>query len=625
MSETEDLFSQIINSDSKQICLISAPGSGKTSRALIPKMEKVLSHSDIDSKNVVILTFSRMSAADLKKRIGETGARASTVHSFCLSLLLSEDNHQIRTRINSIIFEFERDTLIADLKATFTNIHRKILDKQLQEFAAGWAIEPHDQVFERNDEQRAFKQAVVNWLDEHHAAMMEEIVYHAVDLTDKVSDLKLLDESKYIFVDEYQDLNVLEQKFVDQLAAQAELLLVVGDPDQSIYSFKYAHPEGIKSFSGRFNVESYSHLKTGRCAKSIVRVARELLKQSEPTRTELLEALPRNEEGEVHFVRKQTQDEEFAHVLKQISSKLNAKVPPNEIIVLVPRKKLGQEFADYAEKNKESVGISQADASFNLISKVKFTIAEQRRVLLLALLSNPSSILHFRCYVGIGDKTACAEEIRNLKNHYGGLENAIANAKIDDFPKKKSRLRTICKKIADLRQFLESHKGVEITDALLDELFPATDASLVQLRSIIDKLREDDDTTTSLYNKFADHFRNIPRDEKTVRIMTMMASKGLEADHVFILGCNSGNIPGNNRSTFLSEMQHKEEQRRLLYVAFTRAKKTLTVSWARRMSFSGSKGQATASVGTRNIGGEKYSILSISPFLQDLPGIKWET
>jgi superfamily I DNA/RNA helicase len=211
-----------------------------------------------------------MSAADLKKRIGETGARASTVHSFCLSLLLSEDNHQIRTRINSIIFEFERDTLIADLKATFTNIHRKILDKQLQEFAAGWAIEPHDQVFERNDEQRAFKQAVVNWLDEHHAAMMEEIVYHAVDLTDKVSDLKLLDESKYIFVDEYQDLNVLEQKFVDQLAAQAELLLVVGDPDQSIYSFKYAHPEGIKSFSARFNVESYSHLKTGRCAKSIV-------------------------------------------------------------------------------------------------------------------------------------------------------------------------------------------------------------------------------------------------------------------------------------------------------------------------------------------------------------------
>ncbi len=242
-------------------------------RALIPKLEQILAKTDVDPKTVVLLTFSRMSASDLKKRSGETGVRVSTVHSFCLSLLLSEDNHQIRKRVNSIIFEFERDTLIADLKAVFTDIHKKVLAKQLDQFAAGWAIHPHDQVFEKNEEQRAFKRSVVNWLDEHQAAMMEEIVYHAVDLMDKVTGMKLVDESKYILVDEYQDLNVLEQKVVDQLATQSEFLLVVGDPDQSIYSFKYAHPEGIKLFSTRSEVESYSHLKTGRCAKKIVRVA----------------------------------------------------------------------------------------------------------------------------------------------------------------------------------------------------------------------------------------------------------------------------------------------------------------------------------------------------------------
>ncbi len=244
-------------------------------------------------------------------------------------------------------------------------------------------------------------------------------------------------------------------------------------------------------------------------------------------------------------------------------------------------------------------------------------------MLLLALLANPSSILHFRCYLGIGDSETYAEEIRELKNQYGNLENAFANAKIEDLPKRKLRLRSLCKRIVELRHLLESQKGAEITDALIDELFPSP--AFLRLRRVIDKVRDKADTAASLYNKFTEHFRIIPSEESVIRVMTLMASKGLEAEHVFIIGCNSGNIPGNNRSTTLSDIQHNEEQRRLLYVAFTRAKKTLTVSWARRMPFAGSKGQATASVGTRRIKGDTVSILSISPFLQDLPDVMWET
>ena len=80
---------------------------------------------------------------------------------------------------------------------------------------------------------------IVNWLEEHEAAMMEEIVYFAVDLARQLPDARVLAEPQFIFVDEFQDLNRLEQEFIGQLAAQSQLLLVVGDPDQSIYSFKY--------------------------------------------------------------------------------------------------------------------------------------------------------------------------------------------------------------------------------------------------------------------------------------------------------------------------------------------------------------------------------------------------
>lgn len=625
MSETDDLFSQILNSNAKHICLIAAPGSGKTSRALIPKVQKVLAKAGADPKEVLILSFSRLSAADLKKRVGETGARASTVHSFCLSLLLSEDNHSIRKRIHSIIFDFERDTLIADLKAIFSSTNKGELKKQLDQFAAGWAINPHDEVFEENDERRAFKHAVINWLDEHEAAMMEEIVYHAVDLANKVTGLELIEKGRYIFVDEYQDLNVLEQQFVDLLAADSELLFTVGDPDQSILSFKYAHPEGIRTRFARTEVEPYSHLRTGRCAKRIIEVARALLQQSEPTRTDLPEALPTNEDGEVHFVRKDTQDDEFKYVLRQISSKVKEGVSPEDIFVLVPKKKLGLEFADYAEKRKEENGLDSETAKFKFIAKPEYSDEEQTRILLLALLANPSSILHFRCYVGIGDASAFAKELIELKRQYGNLGEVFLRANADDFSKKKSRVRRLCDRIATLREFLKSHEGAQLTPELLDEIFPATDPILMRVRTILNELHEQDDTAASLYEKFTDYIRTIRDEPNTVRIMTLMASKGLETDHVFIMGCNAGNIPGKNRSAHLSDLEHKKEQRRLLYVAFTRAKRTLTVSWARHMLFGGSKGQATDSVGTIKRKGKTYSVLAISPFLQDLPNVKWES
>jgi len=172
---------------------------------------------------------------------------------------------------------------------------------------------------------------------------------------------------------------------------------------------------------------------------------------------------------------------------------------------------------------------------------------------------------------------------------------------------------------------LLSHRGEELTDELLEEIFPKKNPDITQLRGAIDNLREEDDTPSTLYEKFTDFVRTIPDETNTIRVMTLMASKGLEADHIFIMGCNDGNLPGVNRSTHLSDVQHKEEQRRLLYVAFTRAKKSLTVSWARLMPFAGSKGQATKSVATRKIDGQTSSVLGISPFLQDLPNIKWET
>jgi len=140
----------VITSTSKLICVIAAPGSGKTTRILVPKAAAILAGDRIRSEDVLLLTFSRVSAIDLRSKVGNLARvpRASTVHSFALSFLISENNHGIRNRIDSILFEFQKDVLLADLRLVFPNTHLPELGRRLEEFSAGWATRPHDEVFE---------------------------------------------------------------------------------------------------------------------------------------------------------------------------------------------------------------------------------------------------------------------------------------------------------------------------------------------------------------------------------------------------------------------------------------------------------------------------------------------
>lgn len=98
--------------------------------------------------------------------------------------------------------------------------------------------------------------------------------------------------------------------------------------------------------------------------------------------------------------------------------------------------------------------------------------------------------------------------------------------------------------------------------------------------------------------------------------MTLLRSKGLDVEHVYIIGCNGGNIPGENKSVYLTSDEHKQEQRRLLFVGLTRAKKTVTITWSRYIPFAESRRNNTASIGTITKNGKPMSKVSLSEFLE---------
>ncbi|HVY72440.1 MAG TPA: ATP-dependent helicase [Candidatus Paceibacterota bacterium] len=615
---------EILNSDASKICVIAAPGSGKTKRILIPKTAQILSDPNVRPKDVLLLSFSRLSAKDLKERVasmGDRAPRASTVHSICLAFLLSENDHDMRSRIESVLLDFEKNALLWDLKLIFPRISKPDLKNHLDAFSAGWATQPHDQVFEEDDFKRGFKAAVVNWLSEHEAAMMEEIVYGAVALARRLGTADFIREPRYILVDEYQDLNLLEQEFVNLLAVESDLLLVVGDPNQSIYGFKFSHPTGITDFANQADVRSWNSLITGRCPGPVVAVANQLIRQANPT-APLLQAL-RPDEGEVHFVMKQTQLEEFEYVARSIAQRLSSGAQPSDTLVLVPKKKLGKEFVDYINAHKSELGFDE-NQKVVFESKMQLTEIEQERILLFGLFVKPDSLLRARVYLGLGDERMMARELKTVKEKYGNLRNALQNAKSEDFPARSRRVRQLCERIAHLKTLLPPEEDDQPIDSVINTLFPENNEELASIRGVLAELREEDDSLESLYTKFTDHLRAVPTDNATVRVMTIMASKGLEAPHVYMMGCNSGNIPGTNRSTHMTDHEFREEQRRFLFVGITRASMSLTISWARHIPFGQSRQHHTRGIGFRRQQGQPEAVVGLSPFLRDITGITWE-
>lgn len=622
MACNEQEIKEILESDAKRICVIAGPGSGKTQGILIPKAKQLVSSKNIDVKEILLLTFSRLAALDLKTKVKALNKvpLASTLHSHCLSFLISEDNHEIRKRINSILLDFEKKILISDLKIIFPDKDKKYLKKMLEQFSAGWAIEQHDKVFNEDDEKRKFKSAVLNWLNEYEAAMMGEIVYFAVDLAKKLRSDRLLPEfikrTKFILIDEFQDLNRLEQEFIEILGENSKLLMVLGDPNQSIYSFKFAHPDGIVNFSNKEDVFTKTLPTSGRCAEKIIDIANKILVQADPNCKKLK---PRDnaEEGEVKILANKYQEKEFEKIFYLILEKINLGVRCKDILVLVPRKKLGMEFANYANNIKIEQKIDK-DFLFIFTIGNTFNEREEEKILEFSLLANSESILHLRSYLGLKDNNHFAKEISELKEKYGSLKNAYKIAKIEDFDIKQKKLIYLVNRIIFLKELISSLEKEDNLEAIFLKLFPENDIMLSDLRNTLLALKEEGDTVKDLYDKFIDYSRTIHLKDNVIRIITLMASKGLEADHVFIMGCNNGNIPGANRSVYLTDKDHKDEQRRLLYVGITRAIRTLTISWSRNILFSQAKGQHTSSVGTTSFEGKRYSRVAISEFLQDL-------
>jgi superfamily I DNA/RNA helicase len=557
--------------------VVAGPGTGK-SFAMKRRVARLL-ESGIDPSSILPVTFTRVAAEDLHRELVGMGVpgcenlQGTTLHSLAMRILMRNHVLHATGRTPRPLNDFEIKPLEADLSQTHGGIRE--VRKRLRAYEASWARLQHDEPgFVQSAEDERFSNDLVPWLVFHEAMLIGEVIpqlYHYL-----VSNPAAQERGEYahILVDEFQDLNKAEQGVIDLLSDNAEVC-IVGDDDQSIYSFKHAHPEGIRDWmTARPHADDLTLADCRRCPTTVVEMANALIRHNvnRPVRRALL-PIAANGQGDVRILQYPTSDHEVVGIADIITGLVQAGSPAGDILVLAQRGVIGTPI--YAALVARGVPVRSYYAEAELDDE-----AAQRRFAILKLFVDRQDRVALRWLVGLGSNNWRAPGYRRLRAHCeasgatpwdvleqmsaGHLTLPYTQALVDHFNEIKAEI--------DALEGLGSLAGV------VDELFPVDTDSLRDLRAlalaVLETVAEDDREAFLSELAAAIAKPEIPSEIQDVRIMSLHKSKGLSAPITIVAGCVEGLLP-KQPDTDLPQAERTaqlEEQRRLFYVGISRVK-----------------------------------------------------
>ena len=463
--------------------------------------------------------------------------------------------------------------------------------KRLRAFSAAWArLQSDEPGWPREAADGRFHRGLISWLRFHECMLIAELVpeaLHYLRNNPASPDRRAFD---HVLVDEYQDLNRAEQVILDLLSERGNLA-VVGDEDQSIYSFKFAHPEGIAGFPETHPGTHDEDLREcWRCPRLVVAIANSLIANNENRSPRILTCRGGNPKGRVHVVQWGTMEEESSGLAQTIHQHVQSgDVEPGRVLVLAPRRQIGYAIRDSLNSLGTNAHSFFDEEAFEGRPHEDDSSASQQAFTLLSLLANPDDAVSLRCWCGFGSSSLRALPWRRVRDYCkGGRASprevlgqlARAEVRIPYTREVVDRYQVLQARLADLRDL----RG----RALVNSLFPEDAAWAGPFRTVSPTGHDGDDFGPA---ELLDGVRTriiqpeLPTDVAYVRIMSLHKSKGLTADMVVIAGCIAGMIPATIPQDLSSEEQQRflEEQRRLFFVGITRTKRVLVLSSFARM------------------------------------------
>lgn len=579
---------EIARTDESPLRVMAGPGTGK-SFAMKRRVARILEEEDVDPARILAVTFTRTAARDLKEELhqleieGCENIDAGTLHSFCFRLLsknhvleyLGREPQPLLTIPQSGILKFQAEPMLYDLQRKGDFGALREMTKRIRAYEAAWARLQIDEPGRiQNQADLEFEEALIKWLTFHKGMLIGELVPYALRY---IQDNPMCDERRsydYVIIDEYQDLNKAEQVLIDLISENSNTS-IVGDIDQSIYSFKHAHPEGILEYSQTHEGTHDEELtECRRCPSSVVTIADNLIRNNHSDRTQ-----PRlvphidNSEGEVEILQFRTIEEETEALAELINHLIdNEGYGPEDILVLTPRRVIAYQIRDnlygmdvpvHSYYQEEALEETEAQLAF---AKLSLLVNREDRLALRFWLGFGSSTWHRYPYSYL--RSYCQENGVSPYNVLVQLANQEINIPYSN---------VLEKKFIEIRSELERLESLTVQE-VIDTLFPLGEDWAEQLRSLANGVIHNGITLKKLLSELTIKITQpvMPEDGNYVRIMSLHKSKGLSSPVVIIAGCVEGLIPITDSNLVgLEQERALQEQRRLFYVAMTRTRERL--------------------------------------------------
>lgn len=311
----------IASAPEKRLRVIAGPGTGK-SFAMKRRVAKLL-ESGIAPNEILAMTFTRVAAEDLHRELkkldtpGSDQLEGKTLHSLAMGILGRKHVFEALGRKPRPLNKFEERALRCDLADAHGGM--KNVKDLIHNYEAAWAQSQGDEPgYAKAGEEKALQHDLVNWLTFHGAMLIGELIPYLVRYLKTNPGAPEHTEFNYLLVDEYQDLNKAEQTAIEYLGAAAEVC-IVGDDDQSIYSFKSAHPDGIRQWKDlNAGCGDLQMQDCHRCPTTVVEMANSLISHNQNREPRTLTPLPDKGRGEVVILQVENVEAEATAIAWQV-------------------------------------------------------------------------------------------------------------------------------------------------------------------------------------------------------------------------------------------------------------------------------------------------------------------
>lgn len=585
------------------LLVIAGAGTGKT-RVITHKIAYLIKNRNIPPENILAVTFTNKAADEMARRISQLTDKHSkniwigTFHSIALRML-KRDGYLSGLKPNfSVIDQDDRLSIIRDILKNINIDPKKYPPKNYLNLISNYknSLEFVDEITPKEDFYK-FEEVFNNYqhsLREMNMIDFDDMLSLIVRVLKYNPDVKYHYRTvfKYILVDEFQDTNKIQLEFLTSICDKNGFITAVGDDDQSIYGWRGAEIRNILNFEEYFPTAKIVKLTDNyRSGHKILNTANKLISNNKFRKGKDLQPFIK-EHGDIIIKQFQSETDEATFVAEKIRDLLNLGIQAEEIAILYRANSQSRNF---------EVELNRLGIPFKVIGGVGFYGRREIKDILsyLRLYSNPYDIQSFKRSIkipsrGIGDSTI--ERVAKFSSDNGiDILRAIAEL-MDQFTSKQQRsFENFIEIIGQLKNLKVSDaikKIVELTEyesyiSQFEDIYEV-EKRMDNVNELINAAAQIEETGEVNINDFLSvttlHTSNDEESNNTVKLMTIHASKGLEFNTVFLTGLEEGVFPIFRA---LENNLELEEERRLCYVAITRAKERLFLTYSNRRLFFG--------------------------------------